>query len=467
MLESYLKYVEILELSYKSDIQEIYICKHKETDSYLLLNIIKNKDLFDGIDLADLKAKFSFFKEIEETDETIVILSESLSYTKLSKYLKESTLTLTEQVNKATNIIELLSKLEELPNFIINSLINYENLVIDNNKNVVTTGLILFDTDKLTTSIEDILKSVANIIHIIFTRTPIVDDKLEKSIPPDILKIIKNCLEGNYFRISDLVTEYKSSSIYRLINPEKEEIKRVVKMRKSMTRKRIKYNLKTKGLLAIIILLPVIVMGSYKILKHDEADKDALSDNYQIDNESNLNSEMTSKEDKTWAKENEMEEIKDDIENDIENDIEIMDKYFNEEYFGKLNADKIAIRDYTKYHRGQYSLKLHNEENEDFTFLVSHIDFDDDSFTFMKNRTVNLSLWINSNTKTQCIIILELCSKEKTLTQVIKKVDLIANNWTLHNLEMNTKNGEYMNIFISLKPDDIIWVDTIDTDILK
>lgn len=461
MLESYLNYLEILDVCSQNNYQEIYTCKHKEENAYYLLNLVKDKEVLEGIELEELCTHIPSIKKIEETDEGILILTEYYSYKTLLEHQENENMTLSKQVDSITNLMDILLMLKTLPYSFFVLLLNHTNLVVDDKGDIKLTGLLLFSPEALSTSREDALRTIANTIHVIFTGKQILDNNVSRGIPPDMEKIINSCLNGDYFRIIDMVTDFKSSNIYRLINPEKEDIKRVTRMRKGMKRKRFNYNFKTKGILVIMLLVPIIVWGSYTLLKDKKANNVILPNNEQIDISDNVdiddspidNSKDSPEED------SQIEEIINHKEN--------MDKFFNEEFIKSLDRDNIATTDYTKYHRGEYSLKVYNDKTETSPFLVGYIDFQDGDFNFANDRTVNLSLWLSSDVDTDCIIALKLGASDKLLTQVTKKANLIANTWVLNTIEINTKNGQYIEIYINTKPNDIIWVDTMDLDILK
>ncbi len=475
MLDHYLEYLDILDVYCQNDFQEIYICKHKEQNAYYLLNSVKSKEVFESIDLEELKKHISCIKEIVETDESILILTEHYFHKTLSEYVKTENMTLSKQVNSVAYLMDNLLKLKTLSYSVVISLFNHNNLVVDDNGEMKSTGMLLLIPEILNASREDALATIANTIHMIFTREEIIDGNISKKVPPDIEKIINNCLNGDYYKAQDLVIDFKSSNTYRIINPEKEDIKRVAHMRKSMTRKRITYNIKSKGALAILLLIPVIVFGSYSLLKSIKTNNDIISNDMKANvSESTDANDIKIEETTNLAEENNYiegttnkEENEDDYIEDIFNYKENMDKFFNKDKIALLNEKRTAEVDSSKYHRGEYSLKIHNDSREKAPYLAGYIDFQDDNFDFVKNRTVNLSLWVNSDVATDASITLKLGSSDAILSQITKKVKLVADTWTLHNIEINTKNGQYIKIYINIEPNDTIWIDTMDIAILK
>ncbi|WIV10638.1 hypothetical protein [Proteiniborus sp. MB09-C3] len=466
MLDPYLKNLEVFDVYCQNDYQEIYACKHKEKNAYYLLNLIKDKELFDGVDFKEFRKCISSIVEIEETDEAILIITEHYSYKSLLEYVEKDDMTLTKQINNVTYIMETLLRLKDLPYGFFVSLFNCNNILIDNNREIKLSGILLLNPEIMNASIEEALMTIANAIHLFFARKEIIDRNISKGIPPDIEKMINKCLSGDYLGIMDLVLDFRSTSIYNLINPEKEDVKRVTRMRKSMSRKRITYNVRTKGILVALLLIPIIVWGSYSLLKHDKIDKDTIIKNTPVDIQDNIDADEESNDEATNFDED-IGQVEDSYLDDIFNYKEELDKFFNEDKIKQLNEDRIGIIDSSKFHRGEFSIKAHNDKTEKSSYLVGYIDFGDDNFSYVKNRTVNLSLWLNSDVGTDCSIILKLGSDDKILTQVVKKASVKENTWILHNIEVNTKNGKYIEIYIDIKPNDIIWVDTMDIDVLK
>lgn len=466
MLDSHLKNLEVVDSYYQNDFQEIYICKHKEENAYYLLNLIRDKEIFYEVDFNELLSNFSCIKDIVEVDEGILVISEYYFHMPLLEYMQKNGMTLTKQINNTTNIIDTLPKLKTLSASFIVNLFNQSNLVVDGNGNIKSSGIILLNPKTIYASIEDILATIANTIHILFTNKEIVNGNISQSIPPDIRKVINKCLSYEYLDINDLVSDYKSTSTYKLINPEREDIKQVSRMRKSMTRSRINYNIKTKGVIIALLLIPTIVWGSISLLKNFKDTNDIVSNKSISDIIDNIATNDDEKTENINLSDEDNQKEDSDIEEAF-NHREDLDKFFTEDKINSLNEKRVGVLDFTKYHRGEYALKVHNESKERASYLIGFIDFEDTNFAYAKNRTVNLSLWLNSDKSTECSLILKLESKDTMLSQVVKKANVKANTWTLHNAEINTKNGDYLKIFINIEPNDAIWVDTMDIDILK
>ncbi|TAH64042.1 MAG: hypothetical protein EWM50_00490 [Gottschalkiaceae bacterium] len=463
MPDLYFEYIESLNVFHSNDFQDIYICKHVEKEAYYLLNSIRDKDIFCGVDFIELKNNISAIVETQETDEAILILTEYYSNEQLSNYIKNDNMTLSKQVNNITFLMDALIKLKTITYSFIASLFNHNNLTIDENGDLKFTGLLLLTPLVMNASREDALYSIANTIHMIFTGDEIIDENISKNIPPDISKIILNCLKGNYFRMIDLVIDFKSSNIYKLINPEKEDTKKVTQMRKSMAKKRITYNVKTKGLIAMLLLIPLIALGARAILK-DRKPVGTIP--------SGLQAEDTFDKDEGSIKEDEVANEIIDVVSEEDNDYvfiegdEVMDMFFNKEIM-HLNEKETAVIDVSRYHRGTYSLKVFNDNNGKASYLIGYIDLEDNNFDYVKDRTINLSLWLYSEESIDCSVTLKLGTKEKLLYQATKKEKAIANTWTLHNIEVKTSNCEYIKIYLNVNPKDIVWVDTLSIDILK
>ncbi|MGF7056448.1 hypothetical protein [Brassicibacter mesophilus] len=470
MDSAYLENFEIIDTYVQNDYQKIFICKHKENNNLYLLNSITEKTVVSDVDFDNLKNNVNAIEEIYETDESIDIITEYNRNNSLEEYISSNKMTLASQINYTSFIMNKIIRLKNQPNRIFLSMFNHNSLQIYENGSMGSAGILLLRPNYINVGTEEVLRAIANVLHIIFSGKEIEDNKVLKHIPPDISRLITNCLEDKYIRLIDLVSDYKSSNLYKLINPERQESKRVHTMRKNLSRKRFKYKIKSKAIVILIILIPVIAFAVDKIidtikLRNDttiEANADEINKNKENDTSTITDTEnQQNSQDNT---EDHTEEINDILIKD--NSTETISDFFSED----MNLDdetNIGVIDSEKFHKGTSSIKASNDTQEKQSFLIGYIDFNDEKFSYLKDRVVNASLWLNSNGNTECSVVLKLGNEDKILTYTSRKADLVQNNWILQNLEVNTKNGDYIKIYITVDPNEEIWIDTIDIDVLK
>jgi len=470
MNSTYLENLEIIDTYVQNDYQKIFMCKHKENNKLFLLNSIIDKEVVSDVDFDNLKSNVNAIKDIYETDKAINIITEHTRNRSLIEYINSNKITLTGQINYTSFIMEKMIRLKNQPNIVFLSILNHTSLQVYDNGSIGSAGVLLLTPNYINVGIEEVLRSLANVLHIIFSGKEIEDNKILRDIPPDISKLITNCLESKYIRLIDLVSEYKSTNIYKLVNPEKQESKRVHRMRKNLSRKRLKYKIKSKAIIILIILIPVIAFAVDKIIdtiklrnettievNADEINKNKENDTSTITDTENQQNSQDITEDSTG-------DIKEILTKD--NDIETISDFFNED-MNVDNETNIGVIDSEKFHRGSSSIKVSNNTQKKQSFLIGYMDLNDDKFSYLKDRIVNTSLWLNSNKNTECSIVLKLGDSNKILTYASRKTNLVENNWILHNVEINTKNGDYIKIYITVAPNEEIWIDTIDIDVLK
>ena len=60
------------------------------------------------------------------------------------------------------------------------------------------------------------------------------------------------------------------------------------------------------------------------------------------------------------------------------------------------------------------------------------------------------------------------CGKDnRVLNQNSDPVSMTASMWSLHSQDINTTNGNYIKIYLTLKKEGNVWIDSIQPEILK
>jgi len=466
MSNTYLENFDILSVYLENDYQSIFVCKHKKTSDVYLVNSIIDKTLVSDVDFQSLKFNVKAIIDIIETEEEINIIMEHKTGSTLIDYIKSNKMTLSDQVNFTSFIMDKIIKLKDQPNKIIESFLNHENLNVDDYGNISSTGVLLVNPNRLNISMEEVLRSIANVVSIIFSGSEISNNKSKEKLPPDIYRLINNCLENKYLRIIDLVSDYKSTNLYKLINPEKQESRKIHKMRKKLFRKRIMYKLKSKVIIVLLLIIPIMVYAINMIT--DVINKDV--NNIIVEESKNKDSKF-SENNIDFSKEN----TKVTIEKNSQSEESVLSANTSaEDIFDFLNEDmnienekNIGTIDSNEFHRGTSSIRVNNQGSESQTFLIGYIDLNDDKFNFMKDRVLNISFWIKSSNNTETSILLKLEGGGKVLSYTSKKFEVVKDNWIMQTADINSKNVDYIKMYITINPKEEMWIDSIEVDILK
>ncbi len=469
MSENIMEKLQELQIYLRNDIQEILICKHEETEELFLVNTIYEAKVLEGVDLEQLQKDIIGIEKVDNTDEGIRLLTKYSFYPSLKDAIndEEKEIPLEKQMSYANFIINRLLKLKHLPLALLDPLFNENHLIVDNNGDLQMLGSIIINPDFQNLALQEIFNKLADVLHIIFSGKEIIDGEIDENIPPDIRKIITNCTNNHYFKYEDLASDFKGSSVYKLMNPESEEGYRVHLIRKNLKTKKKFHNLKKNSIkiaILLIVLLPLFVYAGSKILdlKNNNTDESSFNGNNDIDN-NNDNEGDSSNDDNIVDNGEDDEDDNDDI---IDEDLT---QFYNDKLFDLGSNDNIGVLDDSKYYKGSHSVRVSNDTDMPRTILVGVIDLNEDGFSFLKNRkSIDVSMWLNSDRNLDGIVTLKLIGRNnRILSQASDEVYVHASMWTLHSLGVNTTNGNYIKIYLTLKDEGNAWIDSIQAEILK
>jgi len=459
--------LEIIDIYLKNQNQKIFLCKDKETEGLLLLNGISNRKVIEGVDISDLQSIIGTIKSFEEVEENTYILTNNLEYPTIQEYLSNNRITLSKQVGYVGVLLDYLMRLKSLPLYILSSLFTSTSIKIDVKGEMQLSGLIIINDNYLDISTREIIHNLADIIHVIFTGNEMIDNTLGRNIPPDIQTIISNCINNRYLKFSDLLSDFKASKLYRLINPETEEGRKVHLIRRNLYTKRLMHNLKKKTVIVALILMilaPVILLNAGKFIKANTRIGSRNEDTIPSNHEGNIGGEddQSIGTNTDPAKDEDTDSFFDDG-----SDKENLYYYYNEKLIELGKGEKLGVIDSETYHKGEYSIKVSSDNNIRNVYLVGGIDLENNYFNFLNGRDVNTSMWLTADKETEATIMIKLLDGEKIISQMTKKVTIPSDYWILHNMDFSTIKGKYIKIYISTQDKVNIWVDSFDVDLLK
>ncbi len=456
--------LKVLDIYAENDYQKILICSDKNNDEKFLVNAILNKNPIVPINLKKLNDKTNIFCEIKESEDILYLISKYYDNTYLEEYVKHNKLKLSRQINYATAILDRLMELKSFPPYIINSLLSKNNIYIDEKNRIHVSGLGLLVLNEYYNIEEiDVFKTISKLFKIIFGGKEYLNNKSITSIPPDIQKIIHKCESYDYEKYEDIVKDFKNSKLYKLINPEMEELERTHLMRKKLTSQKRKFKIKRVFILIALIAVitfPFIMNKGISFFNSIEWNTELSSDTISNSDDKNITNQNSQNEF------NENDISNDDADLKIEEERENLHYYFNDWLLELGNNDIVGEIDTSVYYKGNSSIKANNDK-EKKEFLIGGINLNNDHFNYLKSRDVDVLLWLNSKKGQDAAISLKLYNKEKLLSKVTKKVFIPKGTWTLYNLNMKTGKGEYIKIHLTLYEEGEVWIDNFDVDILK
>lgn len=461
------EHLKVLELYLENKNQKVILCMDKNTEELYLLNVILNKKIIEAINLQELRKVLTSIDRIAETENEVYILSRYYNFSKLKDYIHKNKVSLSKQIAYIMDVFDKLTKLKGYPLFISSSIINHNNMYIDEHKNLRTMDLIVTDYDYMDKSKSQIYNEIANIMHIVFAGCEIKDSKLSDELPPDVERIIRNCLNNEYLKYDDLVNDFKTSKLYRLINPEIEESKKVHAIRRNLYKRRTKFKIRKKALvlaIILILLLPIGILYSDRIF--DKFKDIETVDNEYTDDEikdDNKNTGTGERDDNIIDDKEEDQYSNDELATSEENIL----YYFNTQKVEESKANYYGELDNEIYYDGDISIKATNLEDKKQDFFTGRIDTNEDYFDFIKGRKIDLSMRILSDKGEDVVITVKVFNQDKLLSEISKRFYVNKDIWTLQNLNIDIGNGEYLDIFVTTYEKGNIWVDAYSLDILK
>lgn len=216
-MESNFEYLKTL---YENECQRIVKCKDIRNNQVYIYNTIINSNLIKLIDTNILSKIKSNILKVSKSADRIYIVStpfDSDNQTMLKDYIMNNNLTLKRQFNLAEQLVRLFIEIYSTSDLLQYRIINYDNISIDKDENIVCNGYLKFK-DEFDLSDNFTYKNIGNMIHFIFSKEEIDDYDISENIPPDVLKIIVKCLTRDYFHPKDLLNELTNCPIYGMIN---------------------------------------------------------------------------------------------------------------------------------------------------------------------------------------------------------------------------------------------------------
>lgn len=458
---------EIVEIFLENDLQKVFLCKHKENGMPFLVNALLDTEISESLDFEELNKDNNIFMKIFKSEKMIYIVTKYLNYKSLKEYISNNKISLSTQIKYTSLLMDNLKEISNYPSFIINSVLNHSNILVDDNEKLNSFGLLVLDSDYKNIEKNKILKTIANSLSIIYTGSELNEEKINNDIPPDIKKIILKCLNNDYEEYNEIISDFRECKLYALINPETKEANKVHSIRKKLNKNKRMFKFKKASIYGLIILLlmsPILGKGInklYNTLKDiivNSLDEGSLNDENNIDDEDNEFKEIELSED---------DNDKDKTVDDESTEEDEISRYFNEEYIDYTSDDFIGKIDEEVSYKGNQSILVHSTDSTKKEYLVGFINMENGIFNHFKDKSLDISLWLKADVGQNSKVILKVFKGEELINSTYKKVYILKDSWSLHNLSIKANDGEIIKIYLEVNEKSKIWLDNIEIGILK
>lgn len=450
---------------FENKIQNILIAESKIDNNIYIVNSIFNFKPFKDFDPNILIEKTRSIVWVEERDDILYIISAKLEGKKLKQYVNSNVKTLSKKIKYTEKLFEFLDNLKYLPSHIIASLLDEKNIIISEEEQLETLGVIPIDESYFNVDIDIVFDILADYLFMIYSEG---DNKIDiDELPPDISNIIKSIRNREYSQYTDVYRDFKRSKLYNLIHPtkseendyykeknykkksENDEVEENYKAREIFLNKKPSFNIRKKVLfifLIVVLILPVTVLGVEAIINNTKKEKNKDSN---IQQESQ-NAELSLK-----------------VEEKVNEELDDLSPFINNKLMKESTDDYKGHLDDTRYYKGTKSIKLFNQSTKMNKFLSGIIDLNNNDYKVLREESTDLSLWLNSSLGQKALICLEYVKNDETIEEKTKKVYISKDTWSMYNMTLNPVEADYIKIYITLYDRSNLWVDYIDIRILK
>jgi len=264
---------EIIDTLFSNELQATYTAKETGAlnSRLFIINEFKNTDIIYNMKDSFSKEKCSCIKDIVETfykDFYFYVVCNICSGSTMDTYLSNNNLRLTEKMYLIESLLTQLIDIEKLGPLIALSLCDADNIAVTNKRNICFNCNLKFTEAMVSTSGSDVSKRVGEIICTIFSNSPVVDFNYAKDyLPPALLPIVQNCLEGKYESVGKVYNDFKSLLLYSVFIGSGSIDSQ---MRKNYHKAKIKRRLTPLRRLAAIAVILLFVVGVWAFVKNSD-----------------------------------------------------------------------------------------------------------------------------------------------------------------------------------------------------
>ncbi len=259
---------EILESLHTDEFQSVFVCKLLESeDKRFIVNEIRQADI-----IAEVKDGFIYNKDIIKLEDAFEIEDKFYAAfslpkgTALDEYIEKHNLTIADKMYFTDGILKKFIEIDRLNYSIQYVLCNLNNISVQSRRFLHFNNIYIFSRDKLNVGSKDIIKKLGHLLLCVFANKENVNMATDKSnLPPAILPIVSNCIEGNYDSINKIYEDFKNTLLYATF-VDTGSLDNKIRTKAVQAKKRQKVVF--PPILAWLLLLAVLLGGGYWFIKN-------------------------------------------------------------------------------------------------------------------------------------------------------------------------------------------------------
>ena len=404
----YLNNYDVKEVVFENSFQRVSLCVNNQNNTEFYNNIILSPRIIELLDLELLAETMPNVLETDRNDDRAYIATPVLDVSTLTEYINANTLTMRQQLDLTSNLLEGFKKVEVFADLVQEAMIDSDNvLVIDGQ--IEFRNLLKF-SQSYDISESLLVRQAGNYIHYIYTGEFINEFNISEGLPPDIARLVVRCYSNQYLNISQVIEAFKNSSTYSLVLVTKSETDEAGllldddyntepdetltgnepaffdepedKMEETDQMAFGKEKLRIMAIVAIIII-PLIILffsrcGNDEIdLPTDTGNGDPIETTVDQSGENGDNNDNSSALPET------------------------INDFFSKELIELTDQTNSADIDFSRYYDGYTALLIENETGGSQKILFAVVDLNNERFRHLKDREVGVTLRLSSDIRWQ------------------------------------------------------------------
>ncbi len=471
----YLNNYDVKEVVFENSFQRVSLCVNNQNNTEFYNNIILSPRIIELLDLELLAETMPNVLETDRNDDRAYIATPVLDVSTLTEYINANTLTMRQQLDLTSNLLEGFKKVEVFADLVQEAMIDSDNvLVIDGQ--IEFRNLLKF-SQSYDISESLLVRQAGNYIHYIYTGEFINEFNISEGLPPDIARLVVRCYSNQYLNISQVIEAFKNSSTYSLVLVTKSETDEAGllldddyntepdetltgnepaffdepedKMEETDQMAFGKEKLRIMAIVAIIII-PLMILFLSRC-GNDEVDQ-------PIDTGNSDPIETT---------------VDQSGENGENNDNgsalpETINDFFSKELIELTDQTNSADIDFSRYYDGYTALLIENETGDNQKILFAVVDLNNERFRHLKDREVGVTLRLSSDIDNlEGSVIMEVVENNSIESYSNQKMTLNSTNWKLNLTSIQLGNADRIEMYFEYATSASVWIDGIEIDILK
>ncbi|MDP3386413.1 MAG: hypothetical protein Q8S24_04190 [Eubacteriales bacterium] len=469
----YLNNYDVKEVVFENSYQRISLCVNNQNNTEFYNNIILSPRIIELLDIELLAEVMPDILATGRNDDRAYIATPVLLDKTLTEHISANTLTMRQQLDLTTNLLEGFKKVEVFADLVQEAMTDPENVLVIDGR-IAFRNLLKF-SQGYDISESLLVRQTGNYIHYIYAGEFINEFNISDRLPPDIARLVVRCYSNQYLNINQVLEAFKNSSTYSLVLVTKGETPETgllsdddsIDAERDFTGQEPAFfdgfdetiddkdktafdrdKLRIMAIVAIIIIPLMIIFLS-------------RCGNNEVDNPTETgNGGQT---------ETTIDQSGGNGENNNGSNLpETINDFFSKELIELTDQNDTADIDFSRFYDGYTALLIKSESSDSQKTLFAVVDLNNDKFRHLKDREVGITMRLSSDIDNlEGTVIMEVVENNSIVSYSSQKMTLNSTTWKLNLTSIQLGNADRIEMYFEYASQSSVWIDGIEIDILK